>query len=664
MSRVPLPRLLRSAACFALLLPALVGAFACAAAIEPGAHRDGFQRALEMAETGPLSDYASASRRYAKHPLAPYLDYAVLHRQLDRVQASTIAAFVDRHADLPIAAVLRTQALFALARRHDWAGFRMLYTGSSDPTLRCADLLARQATPPDAAWMEAGLSLWLTGHSQPKLCDGVFETLRKTGQLTPERHLERIDRAAAAHELGLMRHLAAGLPAIQAARVRSYADFLDAPTAAAATTWPADARSRQIAVLGINRIARPDPGVAEALLASLQERLALDPAQRGQMLNQIALWSAASYLPDSARRFAAVPDDAWDERLHEWQAREALARGDDAGTLAAIERMPPAQRGETRWRYFEARLRERAGEPGARDAFAALAGEASYYGFLAAERIGTPYALCPLAPHQDADARKRVRADPGFVRAMALHGIDRPVWARREWEALKPRLSDQERRVAVALAEASGWHDRGPVTLRDGDDLRHYPLRFPLPHRRQIEREAKKYGLDPAWIAALIRAESAWAPDAHSHADARGLMQLLPATAQAEARKRGLRYPGASGLFEPDANLRIGIAHLASMLEKHGGQPFLATAAYNAGATPVARWLAQRPPNDVDLWIETIPYRETREYVARILAFAVIYDWRLHGDAAPLTARARGLVVAEKSRRDFTCPSSPTKDAP
>lgn len=663
MSRVPLPRLLRSAACLALLVPALVGAIAYAAATEPGTHRDGFQRALEMAETGPLSDYASVSRRYAKHPLAPYLDYAVLNRQLDRVQASTIAAFVDRHADLPIAAVLRTQALFALARRHDWAGFRLLYTGSNDPTLRCADLLARQATPPDAAWMEAGLSLWLTGHSQPKLCDGVFETLRKAGQLTPDRHLERIDLAAAANELGLMRHLAASLPATQAARIRSYADFLAAPTAAA-TTWPADTRSRQVAMLGINSVARRDPGVAEALLASMQEPLALDAAQRGQVLNQIALWSAASYLPDSARRFAAVPADAWDERLHEWQAREALARGDDVGALAAIERMPPAQRGDMRWRYFEARLRERAGEPGARAAFAALAGEASYYGFLAAERIGTPYSLCPLPPDQDADARKRVQADPGFVRAMALHEIDRSVWARREWEALKSRLSDQERQAAVALAEASGWHDRGPLTLRDGDDLRHYALRFPLPHRRQIEREAKKYGLDPAWIAALIRAESAWAPDARSHADARGLMQLLPATARAEAHKRGLRYPGASGLFDPDANIRIGIAHLASMLEKHGGQPFLATAAYNAGPTPVARWLAQRPPNDVDLWIETIPYRETREYVARILAFAVIYDWRLHGNAAPLTARARGLVVAEKARRDFTCPISPTKDAP
>lgn len=664
MSRVPLSRLLPSAACFALLLPVLAGAFADAAAIEPGTHRDGFRHALEMAEAGPLAEYASVSRRYARHPLAPYLDYAVLHRQLDRVQAATIAAFVDRHAQIPIAAVLRTQALFALARRQDWAGFRLLYTGSSDPALRCADLLSRQTTPPDGAWLEAGLSLWLNGHSQPKLCDGVFEALRKAGQLTPERHLERIDLAAEAHELGLMRHLAASLPAAQAARIRSYADFLAAPTAATTTAWPADARSRRIAVLGINRVARRDPGVAEALLASLQERLVLDPEQRGQVLNQIALWSAASYLPDSPRRFAAVPVDAWDERLHEWQARAALARGDDAGTLAAIERMPPTQRGEMRWRYIQARLRERAGEPGARAAFAALAGEASYYGFLAAERIGVPYALCPLDPDDDAAARKRVRAEPGLVRALALYEIDRVVWARREWEALRPRWSDQERRIAVALAEASGWHDRGPLTLRDGDDLRYYPLRFPLPHRRRIEREAKKYGLDPAWIAALIRAESAWAPDARSHADARGLMQLLPATARAEARKRGLRYPGAAGLFKPDANLRIGIAHLASMLEKHGGQPFLATAAYNAGATPVARWLAQRPPYDIDLWIETIPYRETREYVARILAFAVIYDWRLHGNAAPLTARARGLVVADEARRGFTCPTATQEDAP
>lgn len=646
---------------FALVV--LLSVVTSATGVELAARRAGFERALNVAETAPLSEYAAASRPYANHPLVAYLDYAVLRRQLDRIDAATVAEFVERNADIPIAEILRSQALFALVRRKDWAGFEQLYTGSSSATLRCADLLTRRTSPLDAAWIEDALALWLHGHSQPTVCDGVFQTLTDNDHLTVERYLERIDLAASERELGLMRYLANRLPKPLGEQIRSYVDFLTKPTAPGTVDWPDTARSRKIATLGLVNLARHDPGVAEALLASIQERLKLDATQRGQVLNQIALWSAASYLPDSARRFSKVPEGAWDERLHEWQMREALARGDDAAALTAIAAMPDTQRNDPRWRYFAARLRERRGDLSARDSYAALAGEANYYGFLAAERIDAPYALCALGVAQDKALHQRVKAKPGFIRALELHAIGQMTWARREWEALKSDLSEAERPIAVALAQAAGWYDRGPVTLRNGEELRYYQQRFPLPYRRQIEREAKKYDLDPAWIAALIRAESAWAADARSHADARGLMQLLPSTARAEAKKRSLRYPGANGLYKANDNLRIGIAHLASMLDKHGGEPFLATAAYNAGPTPVGRWLAQRPPQDIDLWIETIPYRETREYVARILAFAVVYDWRLYGNAMPVSARARGVSVADTARRGFRCAASSVKES-
>lgn len=655
----PLQKILRLGAIFVAASGLLIPAFAA----DLGARRAGFERALAVAEKRPLAEFAAAARPYADHPLAPYLDYAALRRQIEHIDTASISAFVERHADVPIAATLRTETLRALAKRQDWAGFRQLYTGSNDAALRCADLLSRQSTPAAAEWLDAAMTLWLNGSSQPSQCDAVFDVLRRNNQLTATRHLERIDLAAAEHNLGLMRFLARNLPAAQTTLVQSYASYLEAPTQAPTATWPADARSARIATHGITRVARRDPGAAEALLASLQDRLKLDATLRGEALNQIALWSAASYLPDSAARFAKVPAEAWDARLHEWQVREALARGDEAAALAAIARMPPDQRNEARWRYFDARLRERGGDASARSAFAALASEPTYFGFLAADRIDAPYALCPLEA-DDTAVKRRVKARPGFIRAMELHAMGRVSWARREWEALRTTLPADERRAAVALADAAGWHERGAFTLNAGEDLRFYTLRFPLPHQRQILRDAKKHGLDPAWIAALIRAESAWAPDARSHANARGLMQLLPSTARMEATQRGLRYPGDAGLFDASENLTLGIAHLASMLEKHGGQPFLATAAYNAGPTPVARWLAQRPPSDIDLWIETIPYRETREYVARILAFAAIYDWRIEGKAVPVSARAQGHAVPSAARRGFTCPAITTENAP
>lgn len=650
-----------------LLLPTLGSLLGCVlvvfapdAAADLAQQRDSFKRALEAAENRPLADVPALTKRHAEHPLAPYLEYAALRRQLEHIDASRIAGFAERHPDLPITPLLRSQALHALAKRKDWAGFRQLYQGSSDPRLRCADLLSRTAEAADPQWLQTALELWLHGRSQPAVCDDVFARLKAAGQLTPERHLERIELAAAEHNLGLIRFLARALPASDAALAQSYAAYLEAPTQAPTTNWPQDARSRNIAVFGLERLAKRDPGAAEALLASLQDRLGLDDSQRGRILNQIALWSAASYLPESAARFANVPAAAWDERLHEWRAREALARGQLSETLDAIAAMPAEQREQARWRYLAARLGEKTRDPQAPAKLAELAREPTYFGFLAAERLGVPHALCPLDIEPDAEVGRRLQGRPGFVRAMELHAIGREAWARREWDALKGQLSDDERRAAVALAERAGWHDRGAFTLNSGDDLRYYRLRFPLPYERQIRREAKKHGLDPAWVAALIRAESAWIADARSHADARGLMQLLPSTAREEARRRGLRYPGDAGLFDPRENLTLGIAHLATMLERHDHQPYLATAAYNAGPTPVARWLAQRPPSsaDIDLWIETIPYRETREYVARILAFSVIYDWQFHGRTMPLQQRATGKQEpTAEQRNEVGCPA-------
>jgi soluble lytic murein transglycosylase len=620
------------------------------------ARRAEIRRALEIAERAPLAEYAGAARRLADHPLAPYLEYAHLRRQLDTVAPARVERFLQREAALPIADTLRLQWLQALLRRQDWARYLATYRGESDPDLRCGALHARLLRGMDAKFLDDAQALWLSGDSLPSRCDPSFMALRAAGRLTPARRWERVDLAAGRANLDLMRFLARGLVPVEQRRAEAYAAYLAAPGAAAAQGWPRDARSARIATLGIVGLAVRDPDGAEALLAALATPLALDQAQRDQALYAIALWSAASYLPQAAARLERVPPRARDDRLREWRAREALARNDGAAVRAAIAAMPDAQRADPRWRYLDARLRERQGDRAGADAsYAALAREPSYYGFLAADRLQQPYALCPLEPPADTALRRDVAVEPGLARALDLHAIQREGWARREWDAAVAALDPTRRRVAVALAHDAGWYDRAVFTLKDGEDLRHYALRFPLPHAQHLRREAKKHGLDPAWVAALIRAESAWIADARSHADARGLMQLLPGTARAEARHLGLRWTGEAALLQPQTNIALGTAHLARMLQRHG-HPYLATAAYNAGATPVARWLAQRPPHEPDLWIETIPYRETRDYVARILAFSVIYDWRLHDEALPVSRRMLGDAGRGVARRGFACP--------
>ncbi|GAA4858283.1 lytic transglycosylase domain-containing protein [Luteimonas vadosa] len=612
--------------------------------------------ALEAAERGlPIA-------LPERHPLRGWAEYALLARDLDAVTTAQGQDFLQRYNDQPVAEVFRAAWLTALAKREEWSTFRAAWVPGIEGTrLRCHSLQARaQAGAVDAQWIAEAQAIWRsTGESLPDACDAPFATLAARGALSPELRWERLEKAAAAWQPGIMRAIARDLPAPEAALANDYAAFIDAPHTRA-LNWPKTPRSRLVASHGLAKLAKSDPDAGEAQLQAFADALGFSEADRGRVLYQSALWTVASYLPGSARRLNAVPDAAYDERLHEWRVREALSRSDWRAARQAIAKMGAEQRGDSRWTYFAARTAELTGDKaGAQALYRDAARAPDFHGFLAADRIGQHYALCPWLPDDPASAKAAVARDPGMVRAMMLYRIDRAVWAQREWAAALDRFDDTQRRLAVEIAQDNGWFDRGVFGLVNvggkhrADELRLYKLRFPLHHDGLIRREAAKNGVDPAWVAAEIRAESVFNPNARSPADARGLMQVLPETGAAVARRNGLPWNGAQSLYDPAINIPLGTAYLREMKEKYG-RPYIAIAAYNAGPTPTARWQSQRPAMDPDFWIETISYKETREYVARVLAFSVIYDWRLNGDAVPVTDRMNGRIDVPRKR--FSCP--------
>ena len=641
-------------------LRTLLCAFSCLLAI-------GAAQAQSSSATSPIADAISAAERgqpvdaarFANDPLYGWLEYAALRRDIDTLPSDQAQSFLSRYKGQAVAEAFRSIWLAALARRKDWPAFRTAWSPAiKDTALRCAELDARQATGgADAQWTKDAQDLWRSsGKSLPDGCDAPFAVLAGKGGLPPELRWERIEKAAAEWQPAVMRAAARGLPADQFAQANDYAAFFDAVNDRA-LSWPKTPRSRLVASHGLAKLAKSTPVAAENALPRFANALGFTEQDRGRVLYQIALWTAASYEPESARRLAAVPASAYDERLREWQAREALSRSDWRAALAAIKAMGDTQRGESRWTYFAARLSELTGDKaGAQALYRAAARESDFHGFLAADRLDEPYALCPWIANDDAAAKAPVARDPALVRAIALQRIDRVGWAQREWNDAVSRFDDRQRRLAIEVAQDNGWFDRGVFGLETAkypEEKRLYKLRFPLHHGDTIRREAAKHRLDPAWIAAEIRAESIFNPRARSSANAMGLMQVLPSTGAAVARRNGIPYAGAASLYDSDTNIAIGSAYLRQMEDKYG-QTYYAIAAYNAGPTPVARWQSQRPAMDPDVWIETISYKETRDYVARVLAFSVIYDWRLNGDALPVSQRLRGQSGG--ARKKFACP--------
>ena len=648
----PLHRLHLCALALLLAVPSL----ALAQATASGTANDAAMKAaIGAAQRGQLASGQAEALR--SDPRWPWLEYAQLSRNLDTTDATQVRAFLQRYDGQASASALRPLWLASLSRRQQWSDFLADWRPSEDVALRCTRLNAQQALGrTEANWNSDAQALWRSGKSLPDACDATFATLAARGGLDDALRWERFDLAVAEGDPAVMRSAARGLPADALALAQDYAAFVQAPHARAAQ-WPRDARSRQVAAAGLAKLAKNDPDGAERQLAQLAPVLGMDEAQRGQVQYQVALWTVASYLPDSARRLAAVPDAAYDERLHEWRAREAMARSDWKAALDAIRRMPAKQREDSRWRWFEGRMLEKTGRGGEAQAlFRSAATSPTFHGFLAADRLKLPYALCPWDPADPPALRKEVARDPALVRALALQRIDQPGWAVREWNDALTRFDDAGRRTAVALAQEQGWFDRAVFSLgKQPDEQRLYRLRFPLHHDGDIREAARRNDLDPAWIAAEIRAESIFNPNARSPANARGLMQLLPGTAAGVAQRTGLPYAGAESLYDSSTNIALGSAYLREMEDKYG-QTYQAIAAYNAGPTPTARWLSQRPSHDPDLWIETISYKETRDYVARVLAFSAIYDWLLNNDALPVSERLLGHNAGARKR--FACPAA------
>jgi len=616
------------------------------------------RRALAAAEIGqPLPPLR------ADHPLQGWIGHARLNRDIANVTHAQALDFLDRHRGQAVADTFRTTWLAELARRKDWPAFRAAWVaGTGSAALACRELEARLRTgAADAAWAAEVQALWRgAGRSQPDACDPAFAALAERGGLGDAERWARIEAAIAEGQPGVVRAAARGLPDAQRRQAEIYAAYLGKADGSA-TSWPKNARSRLAASHGLATLARSNPDAAESLLPQVATALEFTDADRNRVLYQVALWTVASYHDGGARRLAAVPEAAYDERLHEWRVREALARSDWRAALAAIERMGSGQRGQSRWTYFEARLRELTGDrAAARPLYAAAARDPDFHGFLAADRIDQPYALCPLEHGGSPADKAAVAADPAMQRAMALFRINRAAWATREWNDALSRFSDRQRQIAVEVAQDNGWFDRGVFGLvnaggeRKPEELRLYTLRFPLHHDALIRAESARNQLDTAWVAAEIRAESVFNPRARSPANARGLMQVLPDTGAGVARRLGMPWSGAESLFDPATNVRIGTAYLREMKDKYT-LPYVAIAAYNAGPTPTARWQAQRPGMDADFWIETITYKETRDYVARVLAFSVIYDWRLGDRPVPVSDRMLGRTAA--TRKTFACPA-------
>jgi soluble lytic murein transglycosylase len=582
-----------------------------------------------------LSD-SPALESYAIHD---YLVAARLRRDLglksDENDAA-IDAFLRAHPGQPVARGLRRDWLSSLAQRRRWDWFLPHSADVADPALVCDRLQGRLATNDTQGLAAAALLRWIVPQKPPAECSEVFSWLRQQGFLTPALAETRTRAALAADLPRLARDFAGDVSLNRRAALIQWSDLLDSPRSAltvlaAQPSLPVEADAL---AAGFDKLSRTEPAFALDLLPRLLARDGLGPGLEERLKRSAALGAAYDRDPRAMAAFEGLPPAAVDNAVQEWRVRAALWNGDYALAKGWLEQMPPSLATQPRWRYWRARATAAAqGDDAAAPMYGEIAGLRDYYGYLAADRLKQPYDLNMRPSPPDPAVQMALAAQPALIRAHELFDCEMTEEAGAEWTSALEAADTAMKVQAALLASRWGWYSQSIATLAQTGEFDDVALRYPRPFVDAVVQAGKLAQLPQDWILAVMRQESLFRKDAVSRADARGLMQMVPSTASAVARRWHLSSPGRDGLFDPSIAVPLGAAYFRELLDRYGEQLAVSLAAYNAGPAALARWLPPQPM-DADVWIENIPYNETRAYVQHILEHIVAFA-SVRGAAAP-----------------------------
>lgn len=613
-------------------------------------HRERFIEAEQALKNNDRMKYWDLLKTLRDYPLYSYLRYEDLKLRLDTARPEEINSFIQAFGTSPVSWRMRSAWLYFLAKKQRWDDYLTYYRPTNDKALNCYREQARLHVDKNNSSREQIRSIWLSGVSLPDECDELIKIWTKNNLLTTQMIRQRIQLALKKHNPALARYLIKQLPlAIQSMMqpwVRVYKnprilldnDIMRHPDAVALARFKFAALAWYY----------PDVAIKFAEKTRSNSRFA---RYRGKLNQILAISLARKSHPRARYWLGQVTSKYTSDRVIKWKIRTALSDGDWQRVLKNIYRLPQSNQIQDRWQYWRARAYAQLKQTSkASKIYKKIAKNRSYEAFLAADIVKADYAF----KHKDLDIDLKfvesLKKNAGMARTRELMLLKRFSQARSEWNRVISRQTVKQKASAAWVAYQWGWSHQAIVTLAgiaEWDDL---SLRFPLKHMPEIQENTRSTIIDPALALAVIRQESAFQENAKSSSNARGLMQLMPATAREVARELKLKLVDLQELNRPSVNIKLGVYYLNAIKNELSQHPVLAIAAYNAGKSRVKDWLNKPEVLPVDIWIETIPFKETRNYLRSILAYSVVYEKRL------------GLPVRRIKERMPPIPSLPLAD--
>lgn len=609
---------------------------------------------LEAREAFQRGDIARLNERAAKldedYPLLPYVRYWQLRSRLADAPVADIQGFLARHAGSLVAERLRSDWLRLLGRGGDWPAFQREYAKlvSPDTELICFAFQAGLALA-DAGVLARARPLWSSAQVLPESCLPVFKAMFEHQMLTSEDAWNRLRLALESGNLSGAKMLFAYLPPAQRPDARTLDAVTKKPQRYLDRSPPLQTRAqRETAIYALYKTAESWPEVAAERMRRMSAKLSAE--EREYAWAQIASVAARNLHPDALEWFKDA-GRGMNERQLTWYCRAALRAGDWEQVLAAIDAMPPAEKQRAQWRYWRARALAALKRPlEANELFAPLSNEFNFYGQLAAEELGTSISSAPQTYHPTDEEVDAAGAEPGIRRALAFYRAGLRYEGALEWQWSIKDYDDKQLLAAAVLAVRNDWYDRAIDTAERTVMLHDFGLRYPAPYRKVVQDYSQQLDLDEAWVYGLVRQESRFAHTARSAAGASGLMQLMPATARWVARRLGMNGHHSTLTGTVDTNIGLGTYYLRQVLDSVDKHMVLASAGYNAGPRRARDWAANRPLEGA-IYIETIPYAETREYVKKVMNNTLFYARLFHQPSLSLRERL-GIVPAKTATQN------------
>ncbi|MEX1215848.1 transglycosylase SLT domain-containing protein [Saccharospirillum sp.] len=574
-------------------------------------------------------------QHHEDHLLYPHLATHWVEHNLETTEAAWFQGFLANPEHQPAAWTTRKAWLNELARREAWSPYLNFLAASGETGSDCQPFQAREAQG-DTIPLEEIEATWLVGRGLADACGPYLERLTdlpRFNELVWQRQL----LAFSARSGGLIHYLnTLYTEADWQARGDRLVEVYNDPTRIASQLYhPNKAWHRELALAAVDRMAYLKPENTSNLWVELiRSTPSFTQADVRRVSEHLGIAMAKLALPQADYWLTIADPGRRSEEVQHWRLQLALARNDWPAVLDLQDALPDSLQREGQWQYWSAEaLYHTEAKDAARSRFESLAQQRSYYGFLAADHLGKPAALNPANTLRLEDIEQQLSLLPPIQRARLLFLAGDLERAQIEWNlAVRPMNPDQHF-AAAHLAAQWQWHHKASQTADWSGRYDELDLRYPTPWNDLVTQVSEQHQVPPYWIYGVIRQESGYMTRAVSSAGALGLMQLMPYTAQHLSDTDDLGLTAESDITEPVINLDLGTRYLALMMARYDN-PVYATAAYNAGPSRVDRW-KERYPSDLSIWIESIPFDETRGYVKSVLTYSQIYanrdqlDWTL-----------------------------------